>query len=163
MVVILPALRPVREDLVAILDGHTIERLCHELGYRWRDGVLDPFNTVHAFILQVLNRNTAMAHLPHLSGERLTASAYCQARRRLPLELFKRLADSFAKAAQGCRSDYSWRGRRTFAIDGSSFSVPDTPGITSVPFEPSSQATRSQATAKNGRLSPLSPLSSFPA
>ena len=87
MVTILPALRQVREDLVKLLDRSTVERLCDELGYRWRDRQLDPYTTLHLFILQVLNQNTAMTHLPHLSGERFTASAYCQARKRLPLKL----------------------------------------------------------------------------
>jgi hypothetical protein len=30
--------------------------------------VLDPVTTLHLFILQVLHRNTACSHLPHLSG-----------------------------------------------------------------------------------------------
>lgn len=98
MVTILPALRQVREDLVRILDRSTVERLCHELGHRWRDRHLDPYTTLHLFILQVLNQNTAMTHLPHLSGERFTAAAYCQARRHpgrrgcRPLEGTSRLA-----------------------------------------------------------------------
>ena len=42
MVVILSPLRQVREDLVHILDRPAVEQLCRELGYRWRDGLLDP-------------------------------------------------------------------------------------------------------------------------
>ena len=68
MVTILPALRQVREDLVALLDRKTVEQLCRELEYLWRDRQLDPYTTLHLFILQVLNRNTAMTHLPHLAG-----------------------------------------------------------------------------------------------
>ena len=93
MVTIIPALRQVREDLVNLLDRATVERLCQDVGYRWRDRELDPYTTLHLFILQVVNNNTAMNHLPHLSGKRFTASAYCQARQRLPLELLERLVD----------------------------------------------------------------------
>jgi len=98
MVTILPALRQVREDLVRILDRSTVEQICHELGHRWRDRHLDPYTTLHLFILQVLNQNTAMTHLPHLSGEPFTPAAYCQARRRRPLRLFERLVAQFAGA-----------------------------------------------------------------
>lgn len=139
MVVILSPLRQVREDLVHLLDRRVVERHCHELGYGWRDGVLDPFNTLHLFILQVLNRNTAMTHLRHLSGERFTASAYCQARQRLPLELLKRLVDQFAVQADAGQDDYRWHDRRVFAMDGSSFSMPDVPELQAAFGQPSGQ------------------------
>ncbi len=89
MVTILPALGQVRKDLVKLLDRAFVERVCRELAHVWRARRLDPFTTLHLFILQILNRNTAMTHLPHLSGEGFSASAYCQARRRLPIELFE--------------------------------------------------------------------------
>ena len=53
MVTILPALGQVREDLVALWDRTAVERACRELGYRWRDRRLDPYTTLHLFILQV--------------------------------------------------------------------------------------------------------------
>lgn len=129
MVTILPALRQVREDLVQILNPPTIAELCRELGYRWRDRQLDPWTTLHLFILQVLNQNTAMTHLPHLSGERFTASAYCQARRRLPLQLLERLVDRFAGQLGGPTEVPLWRGHRVLLVDGSGFSMPDTPEL----------------------------------
>ena len=64
MVTILPAVRQVREDLVRLLDREAVERLCREIGHRWRDRSLDPYTTLHLFILQVLHNNTAMSHLP---------------------------------------------------------------------------------------------------
>jgi hypothetical protein len=139
MVTILPALRQVREGLDEVLDRSAVERLCQELGYRWREGRLDPFNTLHLFILQVLNRNTAMTHLPHLSGESFTASAYCQARKRLPLEFFKHLTDSFSREADRSNQDYRWQGRRVFLMDGSGFSMPDEPGLQAAFGQPSGQ------------------------
>jgi hypothetical protein len=129
MVTILPALRQVREDLVQMLNRPMVERLCHEVGYRWHDRTLNPFNTLHLFILQVLNRNTAMTHLPHLSGEQFTASAYCQARRRLPLQLLENLVNAFARGLDSVDDGFRWHGHRTFLMDGSGFSMPDEPGL----------------------------------
>jgi hypothetical protein len=129
MVTILPALRQVREDLVRMLDRGFIERLCRELGYRWREGVLDPYNTLHAFILQVLNGNTAMTHLPHLSGEQFTASAYCQARQRLPVRLFEQLLERFTARLDPADGAPLYNGHRAVLVDGSGFSMPDTPEL----------------------------------
>jgi len=126
MVTIIPELRQVREDLVNLLDRATVERLCRDVGYRWRDRDLDPYTTLHLFILQVVNNNTAMTHLPHLSGKRFTASAYCQARQRLPLELFERLVEQFT---QSVGDSLRWHGHRVWIADGSGFSMPDTPEL----------------------------------
>src|SRR5688572_13963902 len=129
MVTILAALRQVREDLVELLDRKSIERVCRELEYTWRDRQLDPYTTLHLFILQVLNRNTAMTHLPHLSGERFSASAYCQARQRLPVELLQRLGDSFKRGLDSSGDASLWRGHRVMLVDGSGFSMPDAPEL----------------------------------
>ncbi len=60
MVTILRALKQIRKDLVTLLDRAAVERICRELGHGWRVRQLDPFTTLHLFILQVLNQNTAM-------------------------------------------------------------------------------------------------------
>jgi hypothetical protein len=136
MVTIVPTLGQVREELVTLLDRVTIERLCQDIGHRWRDRDLDPYTTVHLFILQVVNNNTAMTHLPHLSGKRFTASAYCQARQRLPLELFERLVDQFTG---GVDDRSRWRGHRVWMADGSGFSMPDTPELQEAFGQPGGQ------------------------
>lgn len=138
MVTILPALRQVREDLVRLLDRSTVEGLCKQLGHRWRDRHLDPYTTLHLFILQVLNQNTAMTHLPHLSGERFTAAAYCQARRRLPLALFEKVVEQFAGALDDV-DEGRWKGHRVWLKDGSTFSMPDTPELQAYFGQPGGQ------------------------
>ena len=129
MVTILPALRQVREDLVGLLDRSAIERACHAVGHRWRNRELDPFTTVHLFVLQVLNQNTAMAHLPHLSGERFTASAYCQARQRLPLRVLEQLVGRCSEHLGKLEDVERWHGHRVWLADGSGFSMPDEAGL----------------------------------
>src|SRR6266702_2652935 len=79
------ALRHIQADLALLLDAPTMLALCREVGYHWRTRLLDPVTTVPLFLLQILHGNTACSHLPHLVAQRFTASAYCQARTRLPL------------------------------------------------------------------------------
>ena len=139
MVTILPALRQVREDLVSVLSRQSVEELCRDLGYEWRDRCLDPWTTLHLFILQMLNNNTAMTHLPHLSGERFTASAYCQARKRLPLKVLEKLVDRLGgKLDQPTRIPL-WKGHRVLLVDGSGFSMPDTHELRTHFGQPSQQ------------------------
>ena len=45
--------------------------------------------TIHLFLLQILHRNTACAHLSRLASRSFTASAYCQARSRLPVRVLQ--------------------------------------------------------------------------
>lgn len=139
MVTILPALGQVREDLVKYLDRTMIERLCEEIGYHYRKRDLDPYTTLQLFILQVLYQNTAMSHLPHLSGKPFSASAYCQARQRLPLELFERLVQQFTRQATGTHEPSRWRGHRVWLTDGSGFSMPDTPELQAAFGQPGGQ------------------------
>ena len=120
-------LKHIKADLAQVLDAPTILALCHEAGYPWRPRLLDPVTTVHLFILQILHGNTACSHLPHVAGQRFTASAYCQARTRLPLVVWQQLLRrTSAVCEQTTHDEGRWRGHRTFLVDGSSFSMPDT-------------------------------------
>ncbi|MEX2174538.1 MAG: hypothetical protein WD872_09260 [Pirellulaceae bacterium] len=47
------------------LEAAAIEAFCRELNYAWRDRLLGPVVTVHAFLLQMLHGNTACDHVPH--------------------------------------------------------------------------------------------------
>src|SRR5205823_6586631 len=81
----------------------------------------------YLFLQQVLHGNTAVGHLRHLSGLDFTDSAYCQARQRLPVGFFQRLHQAVLAP---CRRQASrWHGHRVYVLDGSSFSMPDTPGL----------------------------------
>jgi hypothetical protein len=103
---------------------------CHFADHVWRDGVLNPLSTISLFFIQILHGNTACEHLRHLSPLSFTASAYCQARRRLPLAVFQHLLSTVTDAMfDATESIAQWRGHRTFLLDGSSFSMPDTPEL----------------------------------
>src|SRR5947209_16635109 len=70
-------------------EGNLHVRFCGGIGRviadPTRTRLLDPVTTVHLFILQILHGNTACSHLPRLVAQHFTASAFCQARTRLPL------------------------------------------------------------------------------
>jgi hypothetical protein len=114
-----------------LLQPEAILTVCREIGYTaWRDRVLTPVTTMQLFLLQILHGNTACSHLPHLSGLRFTAAAYCQARARLPLRFFDLLLERFGSAVQRAAvDDGRWHGHRTFLVDGSGCSMPDTPAL----------------------------------
>ena len=86
---ILAAVRQIKANVAEHLQAAAIETICRELGHLWRDRLLGPAVTVHAFLLQVLHGNTACDHVPHLMNGSFTGDAYIQARARLPLELFQ--------------------------------------------------------------------------
>ena len=81
-----------------------------------------------------------MTHLPHLAGERFSASAYCQARQRLPIELLQRLVDSFTQSLDRRSGAGPWHGHRVRLVDGSTFSMPDTPDLQAYFGQPGGQA-----------------------
>ena len=121
-------LKPIKADLAPVRDAPTILALCHEAGSPWRPRLRDPVTTVHLFLLQILHGKTAWSPLPHLAGQRCTASASCQARSRLPLVVWPPWRRR--TSAVGAHMPYDagrWRGHRTFVVDGSSVAMPDTP------------------------------------
>ena len=120
------ALRRVKALPQLVQHQHVLDA-CHGAGHVWRDGVLNPLATISLFLIQTLHGNTACEHLRHLAPLRFTASAYCQARRRLPLTMFQHLLRTVTEGMfDATESIARWRGHRTFLLDGSSFSMPDT-------------------------------------
>jgi hypothetical protein len=124
-------LRRFKTEWATQLQPEAIIGACEEAGYTsWRDRVLTPVTTVQLFLLQILHGNTACSHLPHLSGLRFTAAAYCQARARLPVRFFDLLLERFGRAVQRSALDEGrWHGHRTFLVDGSGCSMPDTSAL----------------------------------
>jgi Transposase DDE domain len=109
------------------LDDEAIRAACREAGHHWRERELGPVPTIKMFLLQILFGNVACNFVPHLAGAKVTGSAYCDARARLPLAalqtLLTRCTAQMVKAAAGTGH---WLGHRLLLIDGSGFSMPDT-------------------------------------
>jgi Transposase DDE domain len=124
------ALHGIKSDLQTYLPEQAIVAACAKARYPWRQRLLGPVQTIHLFILQVLNFNTAMTGLRHLSKTAVKAPAYCKARMRLPLEVLETLlVQSSAAMRQDGNSTppaTQWCGLRPFLVDGSSTIAPDT-------------------------------------
>lgn len=128
MVSVASALERIKQDLDPFLPEASIRAACRQAGHRWRERKLGPVQTIHLFVLQVLCFNTAMTHLRHLSKAAVNASAYCKARRRLPLKVLEALLEQSAAAMhKGCVPAAWWCGLRPYLVDGSSTIAPDTP------------------------------------
>jgi len=124
------ALRRIQGEVARVLDAAQIAAICRGVGYRFRRRVLDPVTTIHLFVIQILNGNFAIARLRDFTTRVFSEAAYCRARSRLPLKVLQILLQRVAAAFRPTMDDYGrWRGHRTFHVDGSSFSMPDTPEL----------------------------------
>jgi len=141
MATIAAALEQVKEGFGSLLDAGLIERLCREAGHEWRERELDPATTVALFAQQVAHGNVSCQELTRLSGASFSASAYCQARMRLPLGVLEQLNAHVARRAAAATDGpmFRWRGHRTFLCDGTSFSMPDTPELQACFGQPGGQ------------------------
>jgi hypothetical protein len=129
-----------------------IEQACRDCGHAWRDRFWTPLLTLWGFLLQVLHADSscreavalvlggqaAVGDLPVCSAD---PSAYGQARRRLPLEVFR---DGVRHIGRRLRdevgSTITWCGRRVWLVDGTSCSMPDTPDLQAAFGQPGRQA-----------------------
>ena len=119
-------LAQVNTEIARILSPQVIEGICRDLNYRWRKRILDPATTVHAFLRQVLESNTACDHVPHLTGLPVTGEAYCKARSRLPVKLFDGLLMTVCDAiTKTCEASALWHLHCGMATDFGTLTVPD--------------------------------------
>ena len=100
-------------------------------GIAWRRCILDPVAIFHWFLIQVLHGNTSLEHVARLAGGLFTGAAYCLARAalaagRLPIRPPRTWSRRLVPETHG---EGLWRGHRTLLIDGSAFSMPDTPEL----------------------------------
>jgi Transposase DDE domain len=121
------ALRRIQGELAHVLDAGQITEVCREVGYRFRKRILDPVTTIHLFVTQILHGNFAVARLEEYTDKDFSEAAYCNARGRLPLKVLQTLLQRVGSALEPIMAETGcWRKHRTFHIDGSGFSMPDT-------------------------------------
>ena len=137
------AVQRIKGRVTEVVSEELIQRLCREVGHRWRNRDLSPVVTTHLFLRQILEGNVAVGELRRRSGLSFTEPAYCQARARLPRPLLERLQQAVTgtlHASTEVRCSELWHGHRVFLLDGSSFSMPDTPALRAHFGQPGGQA-----------------------
>ncbi|MHC4405978.1 MAG: IS4 family transposase [Planctomycetota bacterium] len=121
------SVRKIKEDLGSIVAADRIVRLCRAAGHAWRDRTLGPVETLYLFVAQILHGNTSCAHVRHFGDFAFARSAYCQARKRLPVKVFRALLEEIGQRVTTEASRVGlWRGHRVVSVDGSGFSMSDT-------------------------------------
>lgn len=123
--IIAGAVSRIKADFRGIFERQGLKEICKQSGCKWRERLLPPARTVELLLIQVLYGNTAISHLRHIAGQNFSPSAFCQARARMPLEILQRILARLGKRFIK-NNDDKWFGHRTFLIDGSSFTTPDT-------------------------------------
>ena len=137
---IMPILARLRQDLAEALSPDVVRAACREAGYSWRERTLDPVATVSLFLLQVLHGNTACQHVVHFGAWAFSATAYCKARRRLPLRVLQILIERVAATLRKATAESAlWLGHRIWIIDGTGFSTADVPELQRHFGQPSGQ------------------------
>jgi hypothetical protein len=129
-------------DPLGALGRGAVGAVCRGLGHAWRDRELDPATTVAPFVQQVLHGNCPCSEVRHLAAASFTPGAYCQARARLPLAVYRSLLTRVVDAAlpRTREAAHLWRGHRVFHVDGTTFSMPDTPRLQKAFGQPAAQA-----------------------
>jgi hypothetical protein len=126
---IVEAVAQIKQNVAGCLSARAIEAACREAKHEWRQRDLGPAETVYTFLTQVLHENTACQHAVQLTGLSCSASASCQARSRLPLAVWQRLLETTTYMARNTLRLPLWHGHRTFWVDGSTVSMPDTESL----------------------------------
>lgn len=131
----------VNSVLCEVLSPTRIEDSCRQAGHVWRESFWSPTVTVVAFLLQVLDgaktlRSTVAILLAQLAARGDThlpsadPAAYCQARRRLPGDVFTELLSQTCDRMKGLpQTAQTWLGRNVWIVDGSTATMPDTPEL----------------------------------
>ncbi len=111
------SVRQIKCDLGSVVAASQIVRLCQIAGHAWRDRTLGPVETIYLFIAQVLHGNTSCAHVRQLGDFAFTRSAYCEARKRLPVEIFRKLLRATGQHVTEQASRVGlWRGHRQVVL-----------------------------------------------
>jgi len=120
-----------------LLSSDCVNQLARAGEFCFRRRLLTPGETLRLFAQQIAHGNVACAAMRHLAGRDFTDSAWCAARSRLPVEVItgvnRLIVDGTLAELDRCDDagdgTYRWHGHRTFVVDGTTDSMPDTPAL----------------------------------
>ena len=140
MVKLQAGIEKVKRNYGQIIPPKAILGNCQRIGHHFRLRDCGPVQTVYLFLIQILNGNVACSALRHVAGMTCSSTAYCNARARLPLALLRTLLLWVCQSLRNVTDDARlWHGHRVFHVDGSSFSMPDTPALQEAFGQPGGQ------------------------
>jgi len=139
MVKVRKGLEKVKQDYQQLIPSEAILRSCEIHGHPFRRRTLGPVVTVYLFLMQVISGNAACNALRHLAGMTCSANAYGKARARIPLGVFRTLLRWVCQSLRDVTAPALWHGHRVFHVDGSSFSMPETPELQEAFGQPGGQ------------------------
>ena len=121
------SVQEIKADVRLMITPSQVYKLCTAVGHVWRDRALGPVETIYLFVAQILHGNTSCAHVRQLANFAFTRSAYCEARKRLPVALLRELLRATGQRVLSEANRVGlWRGHRIVGVDGSTFSMADT-------------------------------------
>lgn len=126
--IIAVAVSRLKQQVQHFLSACFVSQLAFELGLAWKQTTLCVPQLVALFARQIMAGNISMPELARLAGSAFTPEAYCTARGRLPIELLKAMLKRICDLG-GQQAGRLWKGHRLWHMDGSSFSMPDTPEL----------------------------------
>lgn len=138
-------------DFFNVLTGPELLELTEALLPEHRERLYPPTVTLSMFVRQALaadascqravNAWAASRAAEGLSAQSVRTGAYCRARARLPVSMVKALTlESGRQLHERALQGWRWRGRRVKLLDGTGFSMPDTPENQALYPQASSQA-----------------------
>jgi len=121
-----------------VVSREEVEDYCRFVGHVWRDRLFSPLVTLWTFLGQVLDADSSCRKAVARTLNQLWAvgrrnashdpSAYCRARKRLPVALLKGLMGLIAEKLDGrVSTERLWCGRRVRLVDGTTVTMWDTP------------------------------------
>jgi hypothetical protein len=121
-----------------VLSEGIVEQALTAINVIWLDRIYSPLVTLWVFLGQVLSADpSCRAAVARLIAHRISCrqspcsaetGAYCQARKRLPEAFFAETARQTGRALQAkVDPEWLWKGRRVYAYDGATVTMPDTP------------------------------------
>ena len=121
-------------DFLAILQSPDIEQLIAQYSHNSRPRIFDTDVTLAMFLKQVMSddRSCAKAVNDYIIQNNATnvsanTSAFCQARQRLPIDLIQDLSRFIGKKViESLPKNWAYNDRKTFVVDGSTSTMPDT-------------------------------------
>lgn len=135
-----------------LLEEEVVEQMLEKLGCRYRHRIYTPGVTLGAFLEQAISDDGSCQQAVHrinnhrcrsgLPPASVDTNSYCEARRRLPEELFLQLLKRSAERVQRSEPEtWLWNDRRVVLVDGCTARAADTEANQAAFPQPSSQQT----------------------